>query len=73
MLSAGKVREEVSAVSEHCALFAVSQEIFNQNPQNVPSSMNQQAFSNQSTSHAPLSHIDTCTIITAQEETMAPF
>lgn len=33
--------------------------------------MNQQAFSNQSTSHAPLSHIDTCTIIMAQEETTA--
>lgn len=40
MLSAGKVREGVSALLEHSTLFSVSQEIFNQNPQNVPSSVN---------------------------------
>lgn len=45
MLCAGKVKEAVSAWLEHFAqvFFSVSQEMFNQNPQNVPSPMKEQA------------------------------
>lgn len=49
IVSSGKVREEVSALWEHCSLLSFSKETFNESPQNIPSSMNQQAISNQST------------------------
>jgi len=48
MLSAGKVTEEVSAILEHCTLLFPKRYLI-KNPQNVPSSVNQQVISNQST------------------------